>query len=233
MTLYFAYGSNLDPAGMARRCPDSVVAGRAVLRDWQLTFRGVADVEPAAGCVVEGLLWTCPPEDMASLDRYEGVAGGFYRRELLEVVTDHGPTVRAVVYVMNATPHDNGSLPSGGYLDSIVRGYVHFGLPVDRLREALQLTEERVRAKGVTSWRDDGRKRLRPTNIPEPVRRGPKKARKRPARRLLESVPPVEPIELELDLGELDDDDLRAMGMTPATIADVRIDNPYKGRRVA
>ncbi len=30
-TLYFAYGSNLDPAQMRRRCPHSAPLGQAVL----------------------------------------------------------------------------------------------------------------------------------------------------------------------------------------------------------
>ena len=54
MHLYFAYGSNLNHAGMARRCPDSAPVGPALLKDWQLTFQGVADIERQGGAVLMG-----------------------------------------------------------------------------------------------------------------------------------------------------------------------------------
>ena len=39
-TLYFAYGSNLDPTQMRRRCPTSAPAGPATLDGWRLAFGG-------------------------------------------------------------------------------------------------------------------------------------------------------------------------------------------------
>lgn len=46
--LYFAYGSNLSPEQMARRCPDSIFLGKATLRGhrWQINERGVANLAP-------------------------------------------------------------------------------------------------------------------------------------------------------------------------------------------
>ena len=37
---YIAYGSNLNLKQMAMRCPTAKVVGRAMLKDYQLTFRG-------------------------------------------------------------------------------------------------------------------------------------------------------------------------------------------------
>jgi hypothetical protein len=41
--LYFAYGSNLNIAGMAQRCPAAKPVSRFLLPNARLVFRGVAD----------------------------------------------------------------------------------------------------------------------------------------------------------------------------------------------
>ena len=38
MGLYAAYGSNMDPAQMLRRCPSSPHTGTGWIRGWRLTF---------------------------------------------------------------------------------------------------------------------------------------------------------------------------------------------------
>ncbi len=48
---YIAYGSNLNRAQMALRCPDAKVVGTGEIKDYELLFRGnrygaVATVEP-------------------------------------------------------------------------------------------------------------------------------------------------------------------------------------------
>lgn len=177
-TLYFAYGSNVDPSGMGRRCPSSVVVGRAALLDWRLTFRGVADVEPHPDSMVEGLLWSCPDEDIKELDYYEGVAGGFYRRERLPIERQ-GVTYLALVYVMNPTDYDDVSLPSRSYLDSIIRGYTAFGVPMRQVREALASTGDRIDAAGIKRMRNDGRKRMRPVGYGPTPQVQPSRAKKR------------------------------------------------------
>ncbi len=40
MPCYFAFGSNMDVAQMARRCPGAQAMGRATLTDHRLVFRG-------------------------------------------------------------------------------------------------------------------------------------------------------------------------------------------------
>ena len=51
---YIAYGSNLNLAQMARRCPTAKVVGKGEIKDYELLFRGcresaVATVEPKKG----------------------------------------------------------------------------------------------------------------------------------------------------------------------------------------
>ena len=40
MTLYAAYGTNLDPARMSERCPHSILQATGWLTGWRLTFGG-------------------------------------------------------------------------------------------------------------------------------------------------------------------------------------------------
>ena len=62
---YIAYGSNLNRAQMALRCPDAKVVGTGEIKDYELLFRGnrngaVATVEPKKGRLVRemSLTWT-------------------------------------------------------------------------------------------------------------------------------------------------------------------------------
>lgn len=125
--LYFAYGSNLDPEQMDWRCPDAIALCRARLDgwSWRIGGRGYATISPTPDSTVWGALWNLSDNDLATLDRYEGVAGGLYRREVHSVMTDH-QTIDALVYIENY--NDIGS-PRGDYLDRILAGAHHFGLP--------------------------------------------------------------------------------------------------------
>jgi gamma-glutamylcyclotransferase (GGCT)/AIG2-like uncharacterized protein YtfP len=126
-TLYFAYGSNMNPDQMKVRCPKATPAGLAVLEGWDVAInsRGVATILPdEARGVVEGVIWRVTETCLQSLDRYEGVASGTYIRERFEVRLDHD-LVAAIVYV--ASSSDLGE-PRSGYLEGILHGASHFGL---------------------------------------------------------------------------------------------------------
>lgn len=70
--LYFAYGSNLNPARMRARCPGARFVGTATLRGWRLVERLYADVERAAGGSVRGAVYWLGRADLDALCRYEG-----------------------------------------------------------------------------------------------------------------------------------------------------------------
>ena len=53
MFLYFAYGSNMNPARMAKRCPGAIDLGGAVLRNHRVVERLYADI------VMCGNKWFC------------------------------------------------------------------------------------------------------------------------------------------------------------------------------
>jgi gamma-glutamylcyclotransferase (GGCT)/AIG2-like uncharacterized protein YtfP len=123
---YFAYGSNLCVWQMAQRCPDAVHPRRAVLTgyDWLINQRGVATVEQSDGARVHGIIWQVSDQDLANLDNAEGVPVR-YRRDRMTVHTEGGPS-HAWVYVDHRV---NPGAPRPGYLERIIGGAVHHGLP--------------------------------------------------------------------------------------------------------
>jgi hypothetical protein len=132
--LYFAYGSNLNREAMALRCPAAKPLGPLTLRDSRLVFRGVADCIYEEGSECPGAVWKLTPACEASLDRYEGVSGGFYRKEYVTITGVEGED-QMLLYVMNST----GIFPpSEGYYQTIRQGYRDFGLPLKQLRDAVK-----------------------------------------------------------------------------------------------
>ena len=81
MTLYFAYGSNMNRAAMARRCPGARAhrtgdAGRLqILRRHRRLGLGQAE---ARATRVHGVLWRLTPRDIAALHAYELLHQGLY-----------------------------------------------------------------------------------------------------------------------------------------------------------
>jgi len=126
MQPYFAYGSNLDVTQMRRRCPDAIEPRPATLadHDWLINERGVATVEPLDGARVHGVLWQISDHDLAVLDSAEGVPVR-YRRDRMTVDTTEGPA-EAWVYV---DPRVEPGAPRPGYLERIIDGATHHGLP--------------------------------------------------------------------------------------------------------
>ena len=129
MRLYFAYGSNMAPLAMARRCPGARLLGAATLADHRFAIirGGNGTVRPKKGSTVHGALWRIGPRDEAALDRYEEVARGLYRRER-RIVRFGGSAVSALIYV--ASPKGRGR-PRASYILAIVEAARRFGFPRD------------------------------------------------------------------------------------------------------
>ena len=79
-TIYFAYGSNMCPEQMARRCPGGQALGQAELRDWRflINTRTYATIEARPGAATHGVLWSLTPGHITQLDHYAAVAEGTY-----------------------------------------------------------------------------------------------------------------------------------------------------------
>ncbi len=131
---YIAYGSNMNLAQMALRCPDSKVISPAMLQGYELQFKFHATIEPNPESEVPVLLWKISEQDEKNLDRYEGFPK-YYRKEVTQF-DFKGKKVDGMVYIMNG----NSPLqaPSDGYYETILQGYKAFGLDEKFLENALQ-----------------------------------------------------------------------------------------------
>lgn len=140
---YLAYGSNLNLRQMTLRCPTAKPVGTAVIRDYELLFKGsktgaYLTIEPKSGAEVPVAVWSVEPADEQRLDVYEGFPAFYYKAEIeLPVRYFSGKTVvrTAFVYIM----HEERplGLPSGSYVRTCLEGYSNFGFDESILLAAL------------------------------------------------------------------------------------------------
>ncbi|HEY5080322.1 MAG TPA: gamma-glutamylcyclotransferase family protein [Bauldia sp.] len=139
--ILFAYGSNTNPGLMAQRCPDARTIGPARLMEYRLYFprfsrtrhSATAGIEPSPGHAVWGVLFDLPPADVPVLNYHEGYnpqAPAHNERILREVTVlrmGGSEPVNAMAYF--TVPDGTAALPSAEYLQSIIDGAEHHGLP--------------------------------------------------------------------------------------------------------
>jgi len=135
---YFAYGANLNLEGMQNRCPGYRKVEAALLHNYKLVFRGVADVIPAAGDAVMGAVYLLNKEHFAALDRFEGYPH-LYIRKVVEVETLSGKKLQAVVYIMTKKSHPRP--PSDHYLSTIIKGLQQWHLSESYQYELIEQAE--------------------------------------------------------------------------------------------
>lgn len=131
--LYFAYGSNMHPRQMRKRCPGCTFVAAARLREYRLAFTrpwapwgggGVADIQSASGTIVEGVVWEITGAHRDALDEYEEYPRAYTRKDVV-VETFDGRTVTAFAYV--ARPAGTHR-PSRRYLWQLIEGAKANGL---------------------------------------------------------------------------------------------------------
>lgn len=130
MPLYFAYGSNMDAAAMAARCPRSRLVGRGRLAGFRtiLMPSGFISIAPDPRMSVHGVLWDVAVGDVAALDRYEDVAHGLYAKKFFPILRAPAGSVRALTYV-GARP-DFGAAWRG-YFEGVIAAARAQALPSD------------------------------------------------------------------------------------------------------
>ena len=142
--LYFAYGSNMDPRQMRRRCPSYRFVSIAKLENHKIGFTrrsprrrcGVADVIPAPGEDVWGVLYYIKAyRDVLALDRAEGFKLGRkringYDRVTTDVWSPQSPHKPQQAQIYIARQHSNPPPPSAHYLGLMSYGANHWGLPI-------------------------------------------------------------------------------------------------------
>jgi gamma-glutamylcyclotransferase (GGCT)/AIG2-like uncharacterized protein YtfP len=133
--LHFAYGSNMNHRLMRTNAPQARALGIARLPGFRfiITRDGYASVLQDSSSQVHGVLWQLTPHDRRSLDAYESVETGLYRRAMLLVCRENsrGP---ALVYLARSSAT---GAPRPGYLDAVLQAACEWELPdayIDSLR---------------------------------------------------------------------------------------------------
>jgi len=158
-TWYFAYGSNLDPTRKELRTGIIREAKVACLHGYDFAFNkrsrsrtGCANIVQRGDTTVWGVIYRCSPSALKKLDGYEGVDGGDYSRVTIRVQCRSGEEVDAVTYIAGDSFVDGTVKPSAEYLQMVLRGARHHGLPdayVRRIeRAALEAGSEGRGVKG-------------------------------------------------------------------------------------
>ena len=137
MTLYAAYGSNLDPRQMLQRAPHSPHLGTGWLRGWRLTFGGeeigwegaVATVAEDPESSVFASIYDLTDGDESALDEWEGVNTDLYRKIRVRVDTLSAAHT-CYLYVLNSF---EGGKPSSRYLEIMIAAALEAGAPEDYL----------------------------------------------------------------------------------------------------
>lgn len=132
----FAYGSNLHPKQMSRRCPSAQLVGRSRLDRYELGFTrrsstwggGVADLVPCPAAHVWGALYKLSTQDLDALDAYEGVPTA-YKRQRVSVVAADGTLWQPWAYVVvKKAPY---VAPAAAYMRAVIDGAREVGLPAE------------------------------------------------------------------------------------------------------
>lgn len=156
--LYFAYGSNINLDQMAHRCPDATPLGMVTLPNYELRFRGnngghgVATIARCHGAEVCGLLWQLTADCEMSLNRYEGYPAVYGKQDVV-VRDETGQRRRVMTYIMTNEWTREPVFPSRAYYETIRRGYLQNGLPMQVLDQAISRTHNEVR-----EWEQESKK---------------------------------------------------------------------------
>lgn len=136
MEYYFAYGSNMSRKQMKSRCKDCEFLAKAYIKNYRFVFDGYSEARKGAvGNIVhkdKGIVWgglyEISGEDEIKLDKCEGYNNGIYDKKEIDVITDDGLTVTAIVYFR--VNQDIG-IPSEEYIETVIEGARDCYLPDD------------------------------------------------------------------------------------------------------
>lgn len=146
---YLAYGSNLNIRQMRMRCPSARIIGTAVIKDYELLFKGsqtgaYLTIESKLGASVPVAVWSVTDEDEAALDRYEGFPTFYYKKEMRlpikGIKSGKTRTRDCFVYIMHEERRIG--VPSLAYVSICLEGYVSFGFDEHFLAEAQMKSKE-------------------------------------------------------------------------------------------
>ena len=131
---YFAYGMLTDPEIME----GIDLVGVAALPNFRYEMLEYANVFPDSGSTVYGCLWQIDRRVIARLDQIEGYPQ-LYDRKTVPAYVD-GKKYITELYTMTPATRNQlaGTMPEQSYVNKIVRGYNHAGVPLEQVRSALK-----------------------------------------------------------------------------------------------
>ena len=186
---YFAYGSNLCIDQKQKRTGVIRRAVRCRLTEYRFAFnkRGrngevFANIMPAPGHEVWGVVYLCSPAALREMDKHEGVSGGDYRHLPIEVVTDDGEKLNALTYVAGVAFVCEERVPSKTYISRIMRGARHHKLPAAYIKAIRDLAGTARRSRRVHVEHRNTRA-LRPHEVAGRLERENRRAAEARARR--------------------------------------------------
>ncbi len=142
--LYIAYGSNLNHAQMAYRCPDAEFLGTSEITDRTLIFRGryagVADIIPHPGGTVPVGIWRISEADERNLDDYEGFPN-LYGKQTLPFKLDGKKLGMAYSMITEHIVR----MPTENYFNTILQGYIDCGIDTEKFFEFVNNTADIIK----------------------------------------------------------------------------------------
>lgn len=149
LMLYFVYGSNLDWNQTRGRYPSARFVCKAKLSNHCLAFTrkskdrgcGVADVLPARGHDVWGVVYQIDECDIGQLDKSEGFRPGrsleenAYLRTECHVFAEGDKEKPLLVSMYIANKQEKPPLPNAEYKRLIVEGAKYWHIPEDYIRQ--------------------------------------------------------------------------------------------------
>ena len=126
--LYLAYGSNLNKKQMSFRCPKAKAIESYILSGYKLEFRRVANIKKTNNKQdkIACGIWNITKECESALDVYEGYPN-LYGKTKIQLEDDR----EVMTYYMKK---GHPAPPSHDYLNTIIRGYKDFDLPLKLLK---------------------------------------------------------------------------------------------------
>jgi gamma-glutamylcyclotransferase (GGCT)/AIG2-like uncharacterized protein YtfP len=149
---YFAYGSNINMAQMLARTKGymSYPIWQGIIEDYKLSFKGTkeigyyATIEKAERHQVPVICYNLDERLVKKLDKYEGVAQGWYHEKILTVkiksFLGHSVEVQGAIYIMNDVINNmpiQYHTPEPIYVAKISIGYHSFGLKTEPIQSAI------------------------------------------------------------------------------------------------
>lgn len=137
---YFAYDSDMNQGQATRRLPSAIWISLAVLHDYELAFDrtgsfrpgGVANIRPALGKRVYGVLWRISPADLRNLDELQDSRS--YSRRPLTVFSLTGKPFGGC-HTYSATSDRPDGDPDTEHLKNLIEAARDAGLPTEYVTE--------------------------------------------------------------------------------------------------